>query len=96
MFFEINGLKNFKLTILRVFAQNSHFPILLYSSKNVFIVKTSWIHVIFILTFKAINKVYKGILYNVQETHSTLIQCLKILITHHNALHQHLKPISSL
>ena len=39
--FEINGLKNLKLTILMgFFAQIPHFPILLYSSKNIFIVKT--------------------------------------------------------
>ena len=40
MCFEINGLKNLKLTILRFFAQSPHLYILLYSSKNIFIVKT--------------------------------------------------------
>ena len=40
MYFEINGLKNLKLTILRFFAQSPHLYILLYSSKNIFIVKT--------------------------------------------------------
>ena len=41
--FEINGLKNLKLTILRFFARTLHFPILLYSCKNIFIVKTPFI-----------------------------------------------------
>ena len=49
--FETNGLKNLKLTILRFFAQSPHLYILLYSSKNIFIVKTSGIHIIFILMF---------------------------------------------
>ena len=48
MCFEINGLKNLKLTILRFLA---HLYILLYSSKNIFIVKTPGIHIIFILMF---------------------------------------------
>ena len=51
MCFEINGLKNLKLTILRFFAQSPHLYILLYSSKNIFIVKTPGIHIIFILMF---------------------------------------------
>ena len=51
MYFEINGLKNLKLTILRFFAQSPHLYILLYSSKNIFIVKTPGIHIIFILMF---------------------------------------------
>ena len=49
MYFEINGLKNLKLTILRFFAQSPHLYILLYSSKNIFIVKTPGIHITFIL-----------------------------------------------
>ena len=48
MCFEINGLKNLKLIILRFLA---HLYILLYSSKNIFIVKTPGIHIIFILMF---------------------------------------------
>ena len=51
MCFEINGLKNLKLTILRFFAWSPQLYILLYSSKNIFIVKTSGIHIIFILMF---------------------------------------------
>ena len=51
MCFEINGLKNLKLIILRFFAQSLHLYILLYSSKNIFIVKTLGIHIIFILMF---------------------------------------------
>ena len=51
MCFEINGLKNLKLTILRFFAWSPQLYILLYSSKNIFIVKTAWIHIIFILMF---------------------------------------------
>ena len=49
MCFEINGLKNLNLTILRFFAQSPHLYILLYSSKNIFIVKTPGIHITFIL-----------------------------------------------
>ena len=49
MCFEINGLKNLKLTILRFFAQSHHLYILLYSSKNIFVVKTPVIRIIFIL-----------------------------------------------
>ena len=41
MCFEINGLKNLKLTILRFFAWSPEVYILLYSSKNIFIVKIS-------------------------------------------------------
>ena len=51
MCFEINELKNLKLTILRFFTQSPHLYILLYSSKNIFIVKTPGIHIIFILMF---------------------------------------------
>ena len=51
MCFEINGLKNLKLTILRFFAWSPHLYILLYSSKNIFIVKTLGIRIIFILIF---------------------------------------------
>ena len=51
MYFEINGLKNLKLTILRFFAQSPHLYILLYSSKNIFIVKTPGIHITFKLMF---------------------------------------------
>ena len=51
MCFEINGLKIFKLTILRFSALFPHLYILLYSSKNTFIVKTSGIHITFILMF---------------------------------------------
>ena len=51
MCFEINGLKNLKLTILRFFAQFPQLYILLYSNKNIFIVKTSGIYIIFILMF---------------------------------------------
>ena len=51
MYFEINGLKNLKLIILRFFAWFPQLYILLYSSKNIFIVKTSGIHIIFILMF---------------------------------------------
>ena len=49
--FQINGLQNLKLTILRVFAQSPHLYILLYSSKNIFIVKAPGIHIIFIHKF---------------------------------------------
>ena len=49
MCFEINELKNLKLTILRDFAWSPQLYILLYSSKNIFIVKISGIHIIFIL-----------------------------------------------
>ena len=41
MCFKINGLKNLKLTILRFFAWSPQLYILLYSSKNIFIVKTA-------------------------------------------------------
>ena len=41
MCFEINGLKNLKLTILRFFAWSPQVYILLYSSTNIFIVKMS-------------------------------------------------------
>ena len=51
MCFEINWLKNLKLTILRFFAQFPQLYILLYSNKNIFIVKTSGIYIIFILMF---------------------------------------------
>ena len=51
MCFEINGLKNLKLTILRFFAWSPQLYILLYSSKNIFIVKIALIHIIFILMF---------------------------------------------
>ena len=43
VYFEINDLQTLKLTILRFFAQTPHLSILLYSSKNIFIVKTSYI-----------------------------------------------------
>ena len=49
MCFEINGLKNLKLTILRFFAPSCTYYS--NSSKNIFIVKTPWIHIIFILMF---------------------------------------------
>ena len=51
MCFEISGLKNLKLTILRIFPQSPHLYILLYSSKNIFIVKRPIIHIIFTLMF---------------------------------------------
>ena len=51
MCFEINGLKNLKLTILRFFAQSPHLYKLLYFSRNTFIVKTPGIHIIFIFMF---------------------------------------------
>ena len=51
MCFQSNGLQNLKLTILRVFAQSHHLYILLYSSKNIFIVKAPGIHIIFIHKF---------------------------------------------
>ena len=51
MCFEINGLKNLKLTILRFFAQSPQLYILLFSSKNIFIVKAPGIYVIFIRMF---------------------------------------------
>ena len=51
MCFEINRLKNLKLTILRFFCPVPHLYILLFSSKNIFIVKAPGIHIIFILMF---------------------------------------------
>ena len=52
MCFEINGLKNLKVTILRFFAWSHQLYILLYGSKNIFIVKTPEIYMIFILSSK--------------------------------------------
>ena len=52
MCFEINGLNNLKLTILRFFAQSPRLYILLYGSKNNFIVKTPGIYIIFVLSSK--------------------------------------------
>ena len=52
MCFKINGLKNLKLTILSFFLPGP--PNYTYYStavKNIFIVKTSGIHIIFILMF---------------------------------------------
>ena len=49
MCFEINGLKNLKLIILRLFTRSPQLYILLYGSKNIFIVKTSGIYISFIL-----------------------------------------------
>ena len=40
MSFEIHGLKNLKLTILRIFAGPPIYIYYLNSSKNIFIVKT--------------------------------------------------------
>ena len=45
MCFDINGLKNLKLTILSFFAWSPQLYLPLYSSKNIFIVKTG-IHII--------------------------------------------------
>ena len=59
MCFKTNGLKNLKLNILMVFGLVPQVPILLYSSKNIrnsynfytYVLKFTWIHIIFIVLF---------------------------------------------
>ena len=51
MCFEINGLKNLKLTILRFLPGPPIYVYYYTGGKNLFIVKSAWIHIIFILIF---------------------------------------------